>query len=206
MKENKKMIYSIIGIFLLIIAVVGGTYAFYLSQVESDQFNGNTANVGLDLSVDKISTGATNALIPLANTPSSLSQAAKGYGNATSSFDNTKSCKDMNGYTVCQVYEITIRNTGTEAISINGGITSLNGENTPNIACAVMNSSISVTNNASCVSSTSLANGVNLVGGGSSTYYIIVYVNETTEEQTDSGSFNGVVTFSTSNGNIEAKF
>lgn len=195
----------IIGIIILILSIAGSAYAYY-SASASATISGTAGGGNLTLKVEKLSTGATKDLIPLDNTTDMLTKAAKGYGNNTSNYDSTKSCIDKNGYTVCQVYKITISNTSGVPIVLNGGV-SLSGNNTPNVECAVMNSSISVTNNSSCQGSSTLAKKYSLGVNSSKEYYILVYINNKEDIQTDSGNFTGIVTFTSSDGaELKARF
>lgn len=204
-KVNKSIIYMISGIIVLLLAIAGSAYAYY-SASASATISGTAGGGNLTLKVDKLSTSATKDLIPLDNTTDMLTKAAKGYGNNTNNYDSTKSCIDKNGYTVCQVYKITITNNSGVAIVLNGGV-SLRGDNTPNIECAVMNSSISVTNNSSCQGSSTLAKKYSLGVNSSKEYYILVYINNKEGIQTDSGNFTGIVTFTSSDGaELKARF
>ena len=204
-KIEKNKLYMVIGIIILILSIAGSAYAYY-SASASATISGTAGGGNLTLKVDKLSTSATKDLIPLDNTTDMLTKAAKGYGNNTNSYDNTKSCIDKNGYTVCQVYKITITNNSGVAIVLNGGV-SLRGDNTPNIECAVMNSSISVTNNSSCQGSSTLAKKYSLGVNSSKEYYILVYINNKEGIQTDSGNFTGIVTFTSSDGaELKARF
>ena len=204
-KIEKNKLYMVIGIIILILSIAGSAYAYY-SASASATISGTAGGGNLTLKVEKLSTGATKDLIPLDNTIDMLTKAAKGYGNNTNSYDNTKSCIDKNGYTVCQVYKITITNNSGVAIVLNGGV-SLSGDNTPNIECAVMNSSISVTNNSSCQGSSTLAKKYSLGVNSSKEYYILVYINNKEGIQTDSGNFTGIVTFTSSDGaELKARF
>lgn len=206
--KNKKQIYSILVVLLLILLVVGSTYAFFSATAGNNNvIQGGTASApDLDLTVTRISTSATGNLIPLDNDVDSLTTAAKGYNFTGTTYDKTKSCIDKNGYSVCQVYEIKIKNNSTASVVLNGGVTRLEGEETPNIACAVMNTNISVTNNASCMSNTSIANDIKFEAGTEKTYYIIVYINNLHVEQYDTGDFFGTVSFSSVNGGVTADF
>lgn len=208
--NNKKKIltYSIFAVILLILLVVGSTYAFFNASVSNNNgIKGGTASApNLELTVNKISTGASGNLIPLDNDVNSLTSAVRGYGFTGTVYDNTKSCIDKNGYSVCQVYEITIKNNSTASVVLNGGVTVLEGRETPNVACAVMNTSISVTNNASCISNTSIANNVKFESGETNIYYIMVYINNLHKEQYDAGDFFGTVSFSSVNGGVTADF
>ena len=135
-----------------------------------------------------------------------LTKAAKGYGNNTNNFDANKSCIDKNGYTVCQVYKITISNTSNVSITLNGGVT-LFGTNTPNIECAKMDDNITVTNNNSCIGSRTLANNYELNADSSNDYYVMVYIKNIDKEQTDVGVFNGTITFTSTQGDeLKARF
>ena len=204
-KIEKNKLYMVIGIIILILSIAGSAYAYY-SASASATISGTAGGGNLTLKVDKLSTSATKDLIPLDNTTDMLTKAAKGYGNNTNSYDNSKSCIDKNGYTVCQVYKITITNNSGVAIVLNGGV-SLRGDNTPNIECAVMNSSISVTNNSSCQGSSTLAKKYILGVNSSKEYYILVYINNKEGIQTDSGNFTGIVTFTSSDGaELKARF
>ncbi|MDY5058603.1 MAG: hypothetical protein SPF04_03975 [Bacilli bacterium] len=204
-KIEKNKLYMVIGIIILILSIAGSAYAYY-SASASSTISGTAGGGNLTLKVDKLSTNATKDLIPLDNTTDMLTKAAKGYGNNTNSYDNSKSCIDKNGYTVCQVYKITITNNSGVAIVLNGGV-SLRGDNTPNIECAVMNSSISVTNNSSCQGSSTLAKKYSLGVNSSKEYYILVYINNKEGIQTDSGNFTGIVTFTSSDGaELKARF
>ena len=108
-KLNKSIVYMVSGIVVLILAIAGAAYAYY-SASATGEIVGSAAGAGLELTIEKLSTSANDALIPLDNTVDMLSTAAKGYGNSTNSFDASKSCIDKNGYTVCQIYKITISN------------------------------------------------------------------------------------------------
>ena len=206
--RNNVLVYSIVGVALLILVVSGATYAFFAaSDNDSNNIQGSTASgANLELKINKLSVGASGKLIPLDNDVNSLTTAAKGYGFSGTTYDKTKSCIDKNGYSVCQVYEIKVTNNSSAAIALNGGVTYLEGEKTPNVACAVMESSISVTNNSTCLTSTSLANNVKFTAGEEKTYYIIVYINNLHTEQYDVGEYNGTVTFSGIDGSLTAKF
>ena len=161
MEEKKKMtkskIYMIIGICVLVLAIGGSTYAYYAAS-KSATIEGRAAGAGMELTIESLSTSAdaNGDLIPLDNSPEMLSTAALGYDNSDS-FDSTKSCIDKNGYSVCQVYKITLSNTSTVPLTVNGGV-QLSGSDTPNIDCANMVDSTSVTNNATCKGSKTLAN------------------------------------------------
>lgn len=202
---DKKKLYMIIGIMLLILSLSGSAYAYFSAIAVDETTVSGTAAGGadLDLVVNKISTGANSDLIPLDNTTDMLTKAVIGYNN--DSKENNKRCIDKNGYTVCQVYKITITNNGSIPVTLNGGVT-LSGTNTPNIECAVMDNINTVTNNKSCKGDKTLANKVTLNGSASKDYYIIVYIKNINGVQTDSGGFNGTIFFNVNGDKIETSF
>lgn len=206
-KKSKAFVFAVASTIVLVVTVVGATYAYYTAVAENNTaIQGSAAGAGLTLNVNNISTSANGDLIPLTNNAGSLTTAAKGYGNAGTTFDATKSCIDKNGYSVCQVYEITVQNTSTAAVVLDGGVSKLEGATTPNIACAVMTSSTSVTNNANCVTNNSIANQMTFNAGETKKFYIMVYINNLSTAQDDKGKFTGTVTFISGSGKLEASF
>lgn len=114
MDEKKKIGYTIALVLLLIIIVVGATYAYFSATAKSDNdIKGGTLDVSLGLSVKKISaTGSKSEnLIPI------YDGTISGYASQLETAAQSKyNCIDKNDYTVCQIYEITISNTGANSI------------------------------------------------------------------------------------------
>ena len=73
------------------------------------------------MQVQKISSNATGDLIPLDNDLETLNLAAAGY-------QDKGACVDINGYSVCQIYHITLTNNGSVPLTVNGTVT-LSGQN-----------------------------------------------------------------------------
>ena len=204
-KLDKKKMYMIFGIVILIIAIAGSAYAYY-SATASATISGTAGGGNLTINVEKLSTSATGSLVPMDNDVTTLNKAILGEGNTSGSFDNTKACIDKNGYTACQIYKITISNTSSVPIILNGGV-SLLGDETPNIECAVMNNTNSLSSNTTCRGNKSLANKYSLGANTTHDYYIIVYIKNINGLQTDTGNFTGTVTFISSDGSkVKARF
>ena len=204
-KLDKKKMYMIFGIVILIIAIAGSAYAYY-SATASATISGTAGGGNLTINVEKLSTSATGSLVPMDNDVTTLNKAILGEGNTSGSFDNTKACIDKNGYTACQIYKITISNNSKVSINLNGGV-SLSGDETPNIECAVMDNTNSLSSNTTCKSSKSLANKYSLGANTTHDYYIIVYIKNINGLQTDTGNFTGTVTFISSDGaEVKARF
>ncbi len=104
MDEKKKIGYTIALVLLLIIIVVGATYAYFSATAKSDNdIKGGTLDVSLGLSVKKISaTGSKSEnLIPI------YDGTISGYASQLETAAQSKyNCIDKNDYTVCQIYEI----------------------------------------------------------------------------------------------------
>ena len=122
---NKPLIYAIAGVALLVIAVSGSAYAYFTASASSpsNAISGKTLDVQMSVtSVERVSKG-TGDLIPIYD--GTVSGHASQLSSATNS---TNDCVDKNGYTVCQIYKVTINNNGTNSTNINTTIT-LNGTN-----------------------------------------------------------------------------
>lgn len=196
MEENRKkspgLIYAIIGVFIFIISIVGSTYAYFSAEASTDGINGEALDINLELSVKMISP-STGSLVPIldgskSGTTSQLHQAA------------SSNCIDSNGNTVCQIYEITTANTGSDDTNINISIT-LNKETVTNLKWASMSNATTVLS-VHDSTDTDVSSNIILVAGQTSKFYIMIYINETQESQntTDKASFSGVITVSASTG------
>lgn len=206
-KDLKALLLPSVAVIVLVVIVAATTYTYFTAAATNNAgIQGNTADIDLDLDVTRISTAASGALLPLDNDVENLNMAAKGFGNTGNTFDGDLSCIDKEGFTACQIYQIDITNDSSSTISLSGGVTALSGTNMPNLNCAVMDSSTSITSNSTCVGSTTIASNVSFNANETKTYYIMVYVNNLGVSQNDSGSFSGTVEFFTGGGNVTAYF
>ena len=190
-KMKKSTKYLLIGVLVLFLSILGASMAYYLARVQGS-LNGRAAGTELAIQVTKLSNNATGDLIPLDNDLDTLGQAALGY-------QDNGACVDINGYSVCQIYKITLTNNGSVPLTMNGTVT-LSGQNTPNIDCATMSDATTVSNNNSCMGQNVFVSGDTLPANDHKDYFVMVYINNLDEPQTDSGAFNGVVTFTTEDG------
>ena len=203
---DKKKIYMIFGIVLLIISIAGSAYSYYsLVVVNEDSVYGTASgSASMNLKVEKVSTGAIGSLIPVDNDTTTLTKAA--VGEANTNFEDSKRCIDKNGFTACQIYKVTLTNKSSIDLVVNGGV-SLKGDDTPNIECAIMSDINTVTDNTSCKGTKTLANNYTIKANESKIYYIMVYVKNLNKVQTDTGAFTGTIFFSADNGDkLKANF
>ena len=190
-KMKKSTKYLLIGTLVLFLSILGASVAYYLARV-SGSLSGRAAGTELDVQVQKLSSNANMDLIPLDNDLETLQLAAAGY-------QDKGACVDINGYSVCQIYKITVTNNGSVPLTMNGTVT-LSGQNTPNIDCATMTNATTVANNNSCMGQNVFVSGDTLPANNHKDYFVMVYINNLDEPQTDSGEFTGTVTFTTEDG------
>ena len=192
--NGKGIFYGVIGVATLIVAIIGATFAYFTASATNDTIiQGNAASVGLKLDVQLVSTTANKGLIP--QKESALPSAMKGVDAAAGAAD---ACVDANGNTVCQVYKISVQNTGTAESKLNGTLTLASGTVT-NLKWALVND-FDTNPTTSTPSGNSLGASVTLGASVSQDYYVVIWINETDTAQNDSGTFTGTVTFNAADG------
>jgi len=215
------LIYAIVGVAVLIVAVAGSAYAYYSATAADKDTVKGTAGGGAApiLVVAKASaTGPRGEmLIPIDAT--SLDTAAKA----------TSKCVDKNGYTVCQIYKVTITHQTNVKTSYDISLSIPKVSTMPSICAAKMSNENTVTTisgtdknpvligtdvdkNASGVItprniSGSICSPKDMTNKSTVTCYFMVYIKNDTRAQTDSGAFTGTVTAVGSNGaEVKAQF
>lgn len=191
--ENKGLLLSVVGVLTLIVAIAGATYAFFQATDTAEGISGTAATAGLTLTVSPVypAQGADTSgqLIPQ-DGPAINAAAAAG-------------CLDGNN-TVCQVYSITVQNTGSTPVELNGTILFGGIENMPNLVYATSSSSTSgyaTTGTTASTTATPLQSNLTLAAGATSQpHYVVIWIEETGSVQTDSGTYTATVTYNASNG------
>ncbi len=192
--------YIVLGLFIYAVLITGGTYAYYYSSSSnSNAINGDLALANANLTVERIVPDSANArLVPLLD--KNLDIALKGTGGVSS-------CIDGNSNLSCEVYKITINNTGSTNLRLKGTVTiAATGQNNvynnlkwEEIENPTSRKSEYLTNG---MGTSSLDDELKLNVGGSKTYYIAVWLSENNQDQTDTdkGEFGGLVRFEDFNG------
>lgn len=206
--NGKGIFYGVIGVATLVVAIIGATFAYFsATDTDDSTIQGEAATAGLTLTVEKVSTGATNGLIPMGDGTVDASK----YPNVLDkALKATTMCVDANNNTVCQVYKLTVKNDGTSTAIFDGTL-ELTATGYANLKWANMNLDAGLTTDAvpTTVGSTLNVSSVKAIttnetytAGQTKYYYIMVYINETGESQnnTDKGSFTGVVNFQSAGG------
>lgn len=127
MTENRRnkqnIIYAVIGVLTLVITTIGATFAYYTATASNNAtITGNMATITFDLAVTKMTRvdETKGGLIPMSNT---MVHSAVTSSNGI--------CVDNNNNAVCQIYKITVTNTGTASMFLDGYVTLTGGSGTP---------------------------------------------------------------------------
>lgn len=216
--DSKKIITMLILIFILMVCTTGATYAYFALSATNNTATGTVATANLSVTVTPVAlkTGNTGIMVP---------QLETALGTA---MNDTNKCVDGNNNIICKAYTIVVTNDSTAAVKVKGTIQFSGNENMPNLkwrratgstTLGDTGVSIAVGNDVSTtydiVAGTSCyveqnskqdvgCTDINLkqagVDGSSVTYYIVVWINETGAQQTDSGSWRGIIKFEGENG------
>lgn len=217
-KEGKFTIIQLTITLILIIlfSVTGATYAYFAAIATDDEtITGTMATVNLTLDVKRIfpleSSSNTGVIVPQLSSNGALSLALK------------SGCVDDNNNVVCQVYKINIQNVGGTATQIVDGKVMFYGNNTltndvsstmPSLRWKLITSADEVSpsnsvlgNNDAMIADTVgednvFADEITMVDGSNIDYYMIIWIDETNEEQDidEGNSFFGKILFESSNG------
>ena len=125
MNEQRKnngrgIFYGVIGVATLVVAIIGATFAYFTATANAGEnvITGNMASINFGLTVEKVTTvdETKGGMIPMSNT---MVEAA---------VSNESVCTDDNDNAVCQIYKITVTNTGTASLFLDGYVTLADGE------------------------------------------------------------------------------
>ncbi len=136
--ENSKgrgIFLGVVSVATLIVAIIGATFAWFSASVGSGKNDVNLTAYQFDaeLTVDRVFPTAENAskkIIPFV--PDKVLR--EGQGDQTNNMnyalnEATNKCVDSSGYLVCSLYKITVTNNGSDAIELDGTVTTI--ETTP---------------------------------------------------------------------------
>lgn len=197
-KDESKSLKIFIAIVLLIVVISGGTMAYFAFSTTSNNITGNMGTVDLSLSVTKV--------LPVGSSDDDLLIAK--FSDLATNINNE--CKYDDDYANCQVYKVTLANNSSDVNTRVVGSIKFNASTTPNLSWVFMDSYSSSTTYTSdsfgSTFNTASSEFVNfkdnylLQTGRSVDFYIVVWINENNEVQTDTGSYTGTVRFMDTNG------
>lgn len=204
-KFNWKFLLLIIFMFF---SVTGGTYAYLFSTGSvSSIITGDMAKVDLELDVTRV--------LPVDETVNSILLFQ--FDELASNLN--KGCIDQDGnYSLCQLYEINLKNNvGGVNTKVKGSL-SFDNASMPNLSWVLLGNTYSSSTtytsdmmgdsfNTASSTYTNFVDSYLLYSGNDVTFYILVWVNEIDRIQYDNGSYTGVVRFEDSNGKgVTAEF
>lgn len=197
-REERKSLTIFIAIILLFVVISGGTMAYFAFNTSSNNITGNMGTVNLSLSVTKV--------LPAGTTDDNL--LITSFSDLASNINNK--CVYDADYTNCQIYKITLTNNSTNVNTRVEGSVKFDVSTTPNLSWIFMDSYSDTTTYTSAsfgsTFNTATSEFVNfkdsylLQIGNSVDFYIVVWINENSELQTDNGSYTGTVRFMDTNG------
>ena len=201
-KNIKKSTLLIVVIVVVFLFTVGFTFAYFAYNLNNKTIiRGDAGSVDLSLNVTKV--------LPVNDTTNVDNIIVSNFDNLASNLNN--SCKYSGGeYATCQVYKIVLANTGDGVNTRVRGSVSFDNADSPNLSWIRLdnyNSSTTYTKsdlgstfNTASSSFKDFEPEYLLNNGSSVTYYLVVWVNETSGIQTDIGTFTGTVKFEDQNG------
>jgi len=187
--KKEKRVVLIIGVISLItiLGMIGVTYSYFAAETTSNMIiAGSTPSMDLGLTVTKIAPADDGNLIPQLD--DAITSAVVG--------TNNKLCVDNNNNAICNVYKIVLKNNSQAPVYVDGTV-ELTASTMPNLKWA----RISGTSSPLLISDVNAKNFITLTNeeyyevGEEKEYYVVVWLSEIMEEQNDSGSYTGVVTF-----------
>lgn len=132
--ENSKgrgIFLGVVSVATLIVAIIGATFAWFSASVGSGKNDVNLTAYQFDakLTVERVFPTAENAskkIIPFV--PDKVLR--EGQGDKTNNMnyalnEATNKCVDSSGYLVCSLYKITVTNNGSNAIELDGTVTTI---------------------------------------------------------------------------------
>ena len=130
--NGRGIFYGVIGVATLVVAIIGATFAYFTAtQSDNATITGNMASIGFGLEVKKVTKAdeTKGGMIPMSNTM--VEAAVKGTGDTPKkdTADTQQICVDDNGNAVCQIYKISVSNTGSAGMFLDGYVSLTGGSN-----------------------------------------------------------------------------
>lgn len=200
MKKGKYIF--IIILFVYAILITSGTYAYlYAEDSNTNTFAGNMSTANVDLEVSRVTPSeksGTSRLVPLLD--AALKNALKGNGGVSS-------CVDANKNVSCEVYKITLKNTGSSTLKLTGTITLVaSGANNiyQNLKWELLDNETTRKSEykTNGMARATLEKNFSITPNETKEYYIALWISENGKDQrkTDMGVYGGLVEFKSSNG------
>ena len=126
--NGRGIFYGVIGVATLVVAIIGATFAFFSASVVQNNAIANVASTTVDLDFDASETqNLRTDMIPVDTVDKDGEEVTAFY--TFPGIDSDTDCIDLNGNSICSVYEFTISNpsentaqrvTGSLTVTANG--------------------------------------------------------------------------------------
>lgn len=132
--ENKRgsgVFLGVVSVATLVVAIIGATFAFFSASVTSeDRVSAQAYEFNATMSIEQIyPSTTTKGLIPL--DPDQIVEGTADKENLLYALNEaTDKCIDDNGYQVCALFQVTVRNGGTQPITLGGILTTTRNDPT----------------------------------------------------------------------------
>jgi len=204
-ENNKRKIIFAIGIVLVLVIVttITATYAYFsaVATTTGDPISGGTATTELDLEVEQVAPIQEKRNLPLVPLQDNALQ------SAISGTSGLSSCIDSSENASCQIYKITLTNTGTISLTLKGTLelrAKTNNDLFSNLKWQLLDNSTTVKagSTPNSMTNTTLDNSFTINTTTPKVYYVAVWLSETNSEQanTDYGDFVGTISFTNLDG------
>ncbi len=129
-KKGNNIFLGIVGVATLIVAIIGASFAYFSIQASSEEgaVNLTAYQFRATLSMSEVYGPGDEGIIPVdpdgtvtAATPG-MDDTNLAYAINVSSGSKTRSCKDGKGFGICALYEVTISNDSESVITLDGVI------------------------------------------------------------------------------------
>ena len=186
--------YTILLLFTYFVFGIGFSYAYFAySYQNTTTIVGNVIAINATLNVELV-VGNNGKMVPMQNNALS---------NALNNVGGTSACVDSNGNLSCQVYKITLNNTGSRLQHITGTIELYAKDGTGNVYNNLRwqeltsPTVVKTDSNVNRMGKSLLASDITMNTGDTLEWYIAVWISEMDYDQTntDKGQFGGTVTF-----------
>ena len=192
--------YLVLIIIILLLVIAGGTFAYFAFNASNTIISGNAGSVNLTLTVTKIlptTTGTDDILIT-------------NFNELATSLNNN--CIDTDEeYALCQLYKVNLANSADSVNANVKGSISFDNSTAPNLSWISLGTTydssttytsamLGSTFNTASSTFTNFVDSYLMNAGSNVDFYILVWVNESEESQTDEGSYSGTIRFEDASG------
>lgn len=187
-KRNSEIFLGIVGVATLIVAIIGASFSYFVASAGSAEGAVDLTAYEFNASLSLQPIYASDAkMIPV--DPEGIVSGADEPNNTNLAYalNVAKKCTDDHGFKVCALYELTITNNGSEAVTLQGTIVTEENNGFQNLMYRPVTKSGDVYSIGSSATglSTVVGGSINIdeitvaANGGVETVYALVYLNET---------------------------